>query len=103
MGKNSRRRPHRIYYVQGVQLILCFVNVYSRLWASQLKYWKNKQHFSEWRCLYTAPLRTAAKAESVTSGVADPDPVGSGFQISLDPDPVSPQIMEQKKECRKGL
>ena len=26
---------------------------------------------------------------------------GSGFQISLDPDPVSAQILEQKKECRK--
>ena len=25
---------------------------------------------------------------------------GSGFQISLDPDPVSAQILEQKKECR---
>ena len=36
---------------------------------------------------------------------ADPDPVflhgsGSGFQISLDPGPVSAQILEQKK-CRK--
>ena len=25
---------------------------------------------------------------------------GSGFQIFLDPDPVSAQILEQKKECR---
>ena len=34
----------------------------------------------------------------------DPDPVGSGFQISLDPDPepVSAQILEQKK-MQKGL
>ena len=26
----------------------------------------------------------------------------SGFLISLDPDPVSARILEQKKECRKG-
>ena len=26
---------------------------------------------------------------------------GSGFQIFLDPDPVSAQILEQKKDCRK--
>ena len=54
----------------------------------------------------------------LTSRVADPDPVGSGvfawirirfsnfsgsgFQISLDPDPVSAQILEQKK-MEKGL
>ena len=43
----------------------------------------------------------------VVSRVADPDPVflhgsGSGFQISLDPDPVSAQILEPKK-LQKGL
>ena len=31
----------------------------------------------------------------------DPDPFGSGFQISLDPDPVSAQILEQQKGYRK--
>ena len=42
--------------------------------------------------------------------VADPDPVflhgsGSGFQISLDPDPgpVSAQILEQKKIAERFL
>ena len=49
---------------------------------------------------------------NLISSVADPgpDPVflpgfgsGSGFQISLDPDPVSTQILEQKKISERFL
>ena len=46
----------------------------------------------------------------IVDRVADPDPVflhgygsGSGFQISLDPDPVSVQILEQKKVAERSL
>ena len=35
--------------------------------------------------------------------VADRDLVGSGFQISLDPDPVTAQIVEQKKIAERSL
>ena len=51
--------------------------------------------------------------EYITTRVSKPDPgpvgsgvlpgSGSGFQISLDPDPVSAQILEPKKRVQKCL
>ena len=42
-------------------------------------------------------------ADPVGSGVFACFGSGSGFQISLDPDPVSARILEQKKRVKKGL
>ena len=49
-----------------------------------------------------------AKRLSLLGRVADSDPVflpgsGSGFHISLDPDLVSAQILEQKKSAERSL
>ena len=54
-----------------------------------------------WRCDMCCPRIEYTIESKVADPVGSDVLPGSGFQISLDPDPVSVQILEQKKECRK--
>ena len=71
---------------------------------------RSLRHFSLSRSV--RPLHSRSTHHPLIQGFGYSDPVGSGFfacfgsgsvfQISLDPEPVSTRILEQKKECRKG-
>ena len=67
--------------------------------------WFNWKLSWKWNnCICQKQIRVYNEHLKVKTRVADPDPVGSGFKISLDPvqDPVSVQILENCKKVSKS-